>query len=209
MKIPVTFIALVSRVVALPGPASSFVDIADDDVYNYIYDRVFSDTNAQFQSLRTSQNRPTQYDWCSDGCTDSPDDWTSPSGQDVPLWPACSQHDFAYRNFGKFRYLNQTLKNAIDSNLKAQLEIICQPYNDCPYLGSHIPDLAYDVLHQLPVPTGYEQSCKCTKFPGCCANHASTATCNTFVYTGAGITTAVGDGSCRAQPVQDCSDGHF
>jgi Prokaryotic phospholipase A2 len=72
----------------------------------------------------TGCRKPTPYnsfDWSSDGCSVTPPSWASLFG------PACQQHDFGYRNFGKGLTLgrNEATRKWLDDRLRAEMKSIC------------------------------------------------------------------------------------
>ncbi len=71
------------------------------------------------------RQRPTPFDWSSDGCSKSPD---QPMGFDFTA--ACWRHDFGYRNFlhGLGLDPSRDRKVSIDNQLAADLETICRRY---------------------------------------------------------------------------------
>jgi len=61
------------------------------------------------------------FDWSTDGCSQTPASWK-------PIFdPACQEHDFGYRNFGKGLTLgrNETTRAWIDDRFRTEMKAIC------------------------------------------------------------------------------------
>jgi hypothetical protein len=79
---------------------------------------LFSISLADFEVHRAAIN-PSQLDWTSDGCTESPD-----NPLNFNFHPACQRHDFGYHNYqaqGPF----DAGKTSIDGNFKKDLDHQC------------------------------------------------------------------------------------
>jgi hypothetical protein len=83
---------------------------------------LFSDSMAQFQAARNAKN-PSNLDWSSDGCSDSPD---NPLGFD--FLESCQRHDFGYRNYKAQGRFDSAGKARIDSNFKKDMDNQCSTY---------------------------------------------------------------------------------
>lgn len=62
-----------------------------------------------------------QFDWSTDGCSRTPSSWAS------LFDPACQEHDFGYRNFGKGLTLgrNEPTRAWIDDRFHTEMKSIC------------------------------------------------------------------------------------
>ena len=103
---------------------------------------LFSDTMDQFQAARNAKD-PSELDWSSDGCTDSPD---KPLG--FNFLPSCQRHDFGYRNFKAQNRFTDSNKDEIDSNFKIDLYNQCAKGNIFEEAACKgLADLYYDAVH--------------------------------------------------------------
>ncbi|KAK4223794.1 prokaryotic phospholipase A2-domain-containing protein [Podospora fimiseda] len=80
---------------------------------------IFSSTLPQFTARRNARN-PSNLDWSSDGCSNSPD---NPFG--FPFTPACHRHDFGYRNYKAQSRFTDANRLRIDDKFKADLKYQC------------------------------------------------------------------------------------
>ncbi|KAJ3496082.1 hypothetical protein NLG97_g2928 [Lecanicillium saksenae] len=80
---------------------------------------LFSTQLPTFLQYREQKN-PNTVDWSSDGCTKSPD---NPFG--FPFEPACTRHDFGYRNYKAQSRFDSAGRARIDSNFKTDLKSQC------------------------------------------------------------------------------------
>lgn len=68
-----------------------------------------------------------EFDWSTDGCSQTPASWKT------LFDPACQEHDFGYRNFGKGLTLgrNETTRAWIDGRFRTEMKAICNyKYSD-------------------------------------------------------------------------------
>src|SRR5450759_3020653 len=71
---------------------------------------IFTGSVADWTKKVQAVGRAPCYNWCTDGCTSSPDFWQdsrslmSPGAKPkVDLRPACARHDFAYKNLKRYK----------------------------------------------------------------------------------------------------------
>lgn len=87
-----------------------------------------ADWTKKFQSL----GRAPCYNWCTDGCTGAPNYWQdsrtlfSPGAKPkIDLRPACARHDFAYRNFKRYKSFTEENKLRADELLRSGIIELC------------------------------------------------------------------------------------
>ena len=101
---------------------------------------LFSTSLTQFQSLRVQKPYPSQLDWSSDGCSNSPD---NPFG--FNLVKACYRHDFGYRNYKRQGRFTESNRLAIDNNFKDDMYEVCNGNWAC----DRFADVYYEAVRQF------------------------------------------------------------
>lgn len=124
--------ALLMTGAALPAQASAATDRAEQVRYATetmnLGNGQFMQRKADFLAAGCATvggcRKPVPYnsfDWSTDSCS-----WT-PSPLKTLFDPACQEHDFGYRNFGKGLTLgrNETTRRWIDDRFRAEMKAIC------------------------------------------------------------------------------------
>lgn len=93
-------------ILAQPATTSNNNSIADNLMFGISLPNFIKHRNAKI---------PANFDWSSDGCTDSLD---NPFG--FPFTPACNRHDFGYQNFRIEKRFTKANKARIDQNFKKE-----------------------------------------------------------------------------------------
>lgn len=117
MKFTALLFALAPAVLALP---SSPLANRQGSITAITDQLLFDISLPDFITHRNAKN-PSNLDWSSDGCTDSPD---NPFG--FPFVPACYRHDFGYQNYRIQNRFTESGKLNIDNNFKDDLYYQCQ-----------------------------------------------------------------------------------
>lgn len=162
----------------------------------------FNITLIQWKDTFTSQARPACFEWCSDACSSSPDNYPkTQNGPSVSWKPACARHDFSYRNLKRIGQFNEVNKKAADEHLRDGMIELCGKHEVCADAAKHI---YYPVVRKYNRPEAEHNkwdekegkgNTNCSVFPGCCENHGDKEPCGREPLPGQ----HKGDGSCVAR----------
>lgn len=101
---------------------------------------LFSETLSTFVATRAAADRPTDVDWSSDGCSNSPD---SPFGYDFTK--ACWRHDFGYRNYKAQNRFTEDARLRIDNNFRSDMYALCGSRSLCRWTA----DIYYKAVREF------------------------------------------------------------
>jgi hypothetical protein len=135
MKVTI-FLALLFAPAGLAAPTPhkrQDIDTITDQI-------LFDITLPEFETDRNALD-PSDLDWTSDGCTDSPD---NPLG--FPYVPACHRHDFGYTNYREQDRFTVSAKASIDSNFKTDLYYQCGVYGSDISICEALADVYYEAV---------------------------------------------------------------
>lgn len=122
------FVALVSTAAlgacgALPAAAAPVVASAGSGALRHAADAIMLLDAEAFEGLRTRADRPSGFDWTTDGCT------LTPRGWERTFLRACHLHDFGYRNYGSIRGLrlgrDEPTRRWIDRRFRTEMLRVC------------------------------------------------------------------------------------